>query len=40
MNHCIGDWGCRGVCPGDADDNGVVDAADLAKLLGDWGLCE
>lgn len=26
-------------CEGDLDCNGVVDGADLALLLGDWGLC-
>ncbi len=26
-------------CEGDLDCNGVVDGADLARLLGDWGLC-
>ncbi len=26
-------------CPADFDDNGVVEAADLAELLSAWGLC-
>ncbi len=26
-------------CPGDIDDSGVVDAADVALLLGAWGPC-
>ena len=27
-------------CPADLDGNGTVGAADLAELLGNWGLCE
>lgn len=26
-------------CPGDVNDDGVVDGADLAGLLGSWGVC-
>lgn len=26
-------------CPADFDCNGVIDAADLAVLLGSWGFC-
>ena len=30
---------CSQECPADLDDNGNVDAADLATLLGAWGEC-
>jgi hypothetical protein len=26
-------------CPGDFDCNGIIDASDLAVLLGAWGFC-
>lgn len=26
-------------CPGDFNDDGMVDGADLAVLLGSWGAC-
>ncbi len=40
-----GDWVIRAVvdcaedCPADLNGDGAVDAADLAQLLGAWGMC-
>jgi len=31
---------CNGECPADLSDDGVVNAKDLAQLLGAWGPCE
>ncbi len=35
----VGGGVCIGECPADFNDDGDVDAKDLAQLLGNWGPC-